>query len=152
MVSCHKIDEFSDDNTVTGGDKPIIMTTLCINEVAASDDFVELYNPTDNAIEIGGYQVNDDDFNSGDYYNIPAGTIIASKGFYYFSKDDLEAAGVTVFGIGSKGDDIMLYSPSGDIVDKVEMPAEDGASYGRTIDGGSLFKWFTTATAGASNV
>ncbi len=151
VISCEKIDEFDDQDDNKNDDNVQTSTVLFINELAGSDDFVEIYNASDEPIDLGGYQVNDDDFNADEYYNIPAGTIIPAKGFYFFSKEDLEEKGLAVFGISGDGDEVTLYDKAGNIISKVEIPEENGASYGRTEDGGNNFQWFTVASPGKSN-
>ncbi len=151
LVSCDNEDIFEGGDNSNTGNNVQNSTALYINELAASDDFVEIYNASDEAINIGGYQVNDDAYNYDEYYNFPAGTIIAAKGFYHFEKEKLEEQGLSVFGISGDGDAVTLFDTEGKVVSHVEIPEEEGASYGRITDGGNEFKWFATATAGSSN-
>ena len=63
-------------------DKDPVVTAaegLFINEIyAAGDDWVELYNSTDNTKDISGYIIHDD----GDVtYQLPEGTTVAANGY-----------------------------------------------------------------------
>ena len=95
------------------------LNQLVINEIQASGapwDFVELYNGTSAAINIGGFKL----YDSGGLpvaYIIPAGTSIASKGFYVIETGSGSPQGQ--FGISSSGEDITLVNTTDVIVDRL---------------------------------
>ncbi len=92
---------------------------LVINEIQASGlpwDFIELYNPTSAAINIGGYKIYDSG-GLGVAYIVPAGTSIASKGFYVVETGTGSPQGQ--FGISSSGEDITLANGSDVVVDQL---------------------------------
>ena len=143
-------------------------TPLCVNEFLASnhtypdefgenDDFIEVYNRTDHAIDLAGYGVTDD-LTQHTKYVIPSGspavTTIPPKGFLLIWCDGQPEQGPlhTGFKLSASGEQIGLYEPSGDALDELTFGAQtDDVSYGRVPDGGSTWQYFTTATPGASN-
>ncbi len=128
------------------------LNQLVINEINASGvplDFVELYNSTNAAIDISGYKI----YDSGGLpvaYVIPAGTSIASHGFWVMETGSGSPQGQ--FGISSSGEDITLVNTSDVIVDqllKVDWPGVPLVA--RKIDG--VAKWIvpTAETKGTAN-
>ena len=92
-----------------------------MNEVLAHTDLpqtdvIELYNPTDGDVDIGGWFLTDDK-NDPTKFTIPAGTIIPAQGFWAVNEDNDANPGVApanyfgnAFQISSRGDDTFLYS------------------------------------------
>ncbi|HIW98027.1 MAG TPA: lamin tail domain-containing protein [Candidatus Tidjanibacter gallistercoris] len=138
-VSC-KNDRESD---VTPGDSAV--EGLYINEVySCNPDWVELYNAGSEELHIGGFILQDDK-GAEEEYVLPEGTTIGAGAFLVIEEFS--------FGISSsKGDRVTLLDASRSVVDDVLLPVmEDGASYGRSTDGGAKFTTFDTPTKGASN-
>ena len=141
---------------------------LCVNEFLASnhtypdefsenDDFIEIYNRTDHAIDLAGYGVTDD-LTQHTKYVIPSGsaavTTIQPKGFLLIWCDGQPEQGPlhTGFKLSASGEQIGFYEPAGDALDELDFgPQTDDVSYGRVPDGGSTWQYFTVATPGASN-
>lgn len=130
---------------------------LLINEVVSSPaeggfDAIEIYNPGDAEVDMGGFALQDDK-GKEEQYVIPAGTKIAPKAvvvFYQADKDN--AGGSFTFGISSKGDKITIVDGDAKVIDTVEVPAmEKGTSYARIPDGAATLSVSTTPTPGASN-
>lgn len=95
------------------------LNQLVINEINASGvpwDFVELYNSTDATIDISGFKIYDSG-GLGVAYIIPAGTSIASHGFWVMETGSGSPQGQ--FGISSSGEDITLVNTSDVIVDQL---------------------------------
>jgi hypothetical protein len=127
----------------------VILNQLVINEIygAGTPDFIELYNGTGASIDLGGYKLQDS--NPADAYTIPAGTIIASGGFYVLQCD---GAATTIFKISSTGEDITLLNPSGDVVDQLLLANWPGSPLVmRKKDGAELWVVGVTPTPGATN-
>jgi len=129
-----------------------ILNQLVLNEINASGapwDFIELHNPTNAAIDISGYKV----YDSGGIavaYSIPAGTSIASKGFYVIETGTGSPQGQ--FGISSSGEDITLVNTTNVVVDQLLKANWPGAPLvARKLDGGA--KWVVPAkeTKGTTN-
>ncbi len=121
--------------------------TVRVNEVSsAGDDPIELYNPGDEPVELGGWHLTDargDD--SQERYTFPVGTTLAPGAFLVLRKDQDHA-----FGLGAD-DAVVLYDDAG-IVDLVDWAAGDaGVSFCRVPDGEGAPKPCAAATLGAAN-
>ncbi|MDO9593382.1 MAG: lamin tail domain-containing protein [Lutibacter sp.] len=129
-----------------------ILNQLVINEINASGvpyDFIELYNATNAAIDISGYKVYDTG-GIGVAYVIPAGTNIASKGFYLIETGSGSPQGQ--FGISGTGEDITLVNTTGQMVDqllKVDWPGSPLVA--RKLDGAAKWVVPTKETKGTTN-
>lgn len=117
--------------------------SIVINEFYAysSNDWVELYNPNAETLDISGW-ILDDANTSSDMHEFPTGTTISGNGFV-----------VTDVGnrLNNGGDTITLYDNSKQIIDEITYNSSaDGVTEGRVPDGGA---WFTcqTASKNASN-
>ncbi len=130
------------------------MTTdlgLYINEVASqpNPDRIELYNSSDNAIDLGGFMLKDN--SEKDSYIFPAGTIVPAKGFLLLAQDDTGETSF-MFGLSSGGDEVRLFDASGNLTDRVTIPAMvDGESYARSVDGAGEWQKVNTPSLGTSN-
>ncbi|RMD82483.1 MAG: lamin tail domain-containing protein [Candidatus Dadabacteria bacterium] len=130
------------------------MTSVRINEfLAHSDpgvDWVELYNPTAQPVDIGGWFLSDR-FDDLTRFEIPAGTVIPAGGYLVFDETQIG------FGLSSPcGDEIILsagdgVSPTGPR-DYAEFgPTDSGVTIGRYPNGSGDFVRLASATPGASN-
>jgi hypothetical protein len=120
-----------------------------INEIhAAGPDWVELYNSTEEAKNIGNYAIYDDATNK---YKLPSATIPA-KGFLVIFCDDTGVGLNTNFKLASTGETVYLENSSGELIDKVTFTEiGEGQSYGRYPDGSSTLKVSGSTTQGATN-
>lgn len=141
---------------------------LYINEFKASngsgisdedgdrEDWIELYNGEDTAINLKGYFISDDEDWIG-RWEIPD-TTIAPGGFlllFASGKDRSTVGGSelhTNFRISSAGEPLILSSPQLEVIDSVpEIPLRTDISYGRQEDGGSVWVYYDLPTPGVSN-
>ncbi len=141
---------------------PATAGSVVLNEVDSGPaDWVELYNPGDEAFDLSGYELRD---NSDDHrWAFPAGSGIAARGFLVV---DADAMGVTdgeegsfgaAIGIGS-ADEIRLFDASGELIDRTGAwqghASIDGdeiaATLARCPDGTGGFV-LAFATPGAAN-
>lgn len=123
---------------------------LYINELLPApqskytSEWIEIYNSTDNAIDLGGYQI--DDLRSGGQapYTIPAGTIIPAKGYYVWETNSY---------FNNSGDEANLIAPDGKVVDSFSYSSTKyDASWYRYPDGGVWASQMdSTPTKAASN-
>ncbi len=129
-----------------------ILNQLVINEINASGapfDFIELYNATNASIDISGFKV----YDSGGIavaYVIPAGTTIASHGFYLIETGSGSPQGQ--FGISSSGEDITLANTTDQTIDQLLKANWPGVPLvARKLDGAA--KWIVPVaeTKGTSN-
>lgn len=97
-------------------------------EKDTSADWVELFNKTNNVVDISGWVFTDKTYKKG--WSIPAGTTIQAKGFMVLTQDLLAfrtkypsdtvlAVGDFGFGLSRKGELIKLYDQEGFLVDSI---------------------------------
>jgi hypothetical protein len=98
-------------------------------------DSIELFNPTDQEVDLGGWFLSDD-FNSPKKYRMEPGRRIGPHGYAVFSEADFNAGGAG-FALSSDGDEVWLFSgdESTNLTGYVHGfrfgAAEDGVSFGR---------------------
>jgi len=144
---------------------------LFINEFLASNDasyydsttndypdWIEIYNPGNEAINIGGYYVTDglDELTMWQIPDTkPDSTTIPAGGFLLLLADKLPDAGVLHVNLklGSGGEQIGLTAPNGtSIIDSLTyLDQTTDISEGRQPDGSDNWVNFTTPTPGTSN-
>lgn len=130
-----------------------LQRSVVINEVFTNGtqgaDFIELFNPTDSDIDIGGMWLSDkqDDLK---LYQLPASTKIPAGGFLVLEV----SVGLTGFGISSLGEEIFLTAEDGTFVAASYAfgPLDADVSVGRFPDGGDQWFYQKVSTPNASNV
>jgi hypothetical protein len=143
IVSCQPADDPKDPQVTKD-------ESIYINEISsAGEDWIELYNATDVAKDLGGYKIYDDVTKK---YTLPTGTTIQAKGFLVLICDDSGIGLNTNFKLSSSGETVFLENKTGEIIDKVTFPALDkGQSYGRYPDGSTSFKVSGNVSRGTTN-
>lgn len=146
--------EFQDFATATKGKKNKIVNPVVINEVQSNDpnggpDWVELANPTAEALDISGLVLKDN--KDKDPYTIPEGKTIPANGYLVIYQDDSGTNGFA-FGLG-KGDSVRLFE-NGEQIATTTWP--DGShttpTWGLYPDvNGSSYQNTAEATPGAAN-
>lgn len=115
---------------------------LVLNEVESSgdgSDWVELFNPTRQAIDAGGLVLADN--GTANNVTIPAGTTIAAGGYF----------AIDVTGLGS-ADSARLFAADGTtLIDSTTWSAHATQTWGRCPDGAGAFGQTATATRGSAN-
>ncbi len=125
---------------------------VVINEVLASnlagdtdfdgefDDWIELYNNTNSAIDLSTYYLTDDGTNFTQW-QFPSGTTLPASGYVtvWADKDDLQVGLHANFKLSSLGESLYLLN-NNTIVDQVTFGAQtDDISYGRYVNGTGSF-------------
>ena len=97
------------------------------NVLANAGDWVELYNATNQTIDISGYIFKDGD--DTHHFQIPANTLLASHAYYVVVADSLlfqsrfgsvtNFVGSFHFGLSSKGEALRLFDQSGKLIQSV---------------------------------
>ena len=144
---------------------------VVINEILASnvktgsdpqgeyDDWIELYNAGDRAVDVGGMYLTDD-LSMPTKWKIPTGlsplTTIPAKWFLLIWADN-EPADIGLhanFQINSDGEEIGLFDKDGNtLVDTVTLGAQDpNISYGRYPDASSDWRFFAQPSPRSPNV
>ena len=113
----------------------VINEVLSRTDLPPPSDSIELFNPTTNTVNIGGWFLTDD-FNTPKKFRIAAGTTIAAGSFRVFTEADFNPGG-SGFAFSSLGDEAWLFS--GDAQTNLTGyvhgfrfgAAENGVSFGR---------------------
>ena len=150
FTGCVKDEVYVDDSATA--ESPIVMNEVYSRGVPENPDWVEVYNTSNEAVDISGYKIYDGGGQSGakPKMEFPAGTIVPAKGFYVIVVDTEDPAG---FGLSSGGDILWLENATDEIIDNVEIPAMpiETTSYGRMPDGSDNWQILETITRGAAN-
>ncbi|MBL0938332.1 MAG: lamin tail domain-containing protein [Gemmatimonadaceae bacterium] len=117
-----------------------------VNEVESNgdtEDWVELYNTSSQAVNLSGYVFRDNDNTRG--YTIPSGTTIPANGYLVLAES---AFG---FGLGA-ADEARLFAPGGvTLVDSYSWTTHASTTYGRCPNGTGAFATTTVSTRGTAN-
>jgi hypothetical protein len=108
-----------------------INEVMATNTVTATDeedkyeDWIELYNNTNQAVDLSGYYLSDNPDNLTKY-QIPAGVSIPANGYFIFWADEDSADGANHcnFKLSAAGEILFLINPSVQIVDSVSFGAQ----------------------------
>ena len=125
----------------TNGFELPLPASVLINEIASNPvDWVELYNPGNADIDVGGWSISDNDDTHVEI--LPEGTVIPMRCYltYY----------VSLFGLGS-ADSARLRDPGSQLLDAYTWSTHPTASYSRCPNGSGPFANAATATPGAAN-
>jgi hypothetical protein len=116
------------------------------------EDWIELYNSSDQEVDIAGMGISDD--NSIKYIFPNTGLKIPAKGFLLLIASGNVSAGPRHlnFSLDDDGETIKLFSASGSVSDKFEYPAlRKNISYGRISNGARRLRYFAEPSPEASN-
>ena len=124
------------------------------DEPTETPDWFELYNSSDEAIDLSGFYLTDD-LATPRQYRIPDGIVIEPGGFLLFYADDDPEQGIfhTNFTLSNGGEVLGLYAPDGDIlVDTITFGAQSAdQSYQRSVDGAGEWQSASCISPGSSN-
>jgi hypothetical protein len=108
------------------------------------DDWIELYNPSDVKKDISGYYLTDSKKNPTKW-KFPAGTTINANGYLivWADEDSTHVSGLhTNYKLSADGENIVLLTPTQEVVNLVEYPATVlEQSYARKPNGTGDFQW-----------
>lgn len=133
-------------------------TTIADPADGKKDDWFELFNPTDAAVDLGNWLLSDNPSTPGKY-TIPSGTIIPAGGFLLVWADENPLQSVpggslhANFKLSATGESILVSAPDGTLIDSVTFgPQPDNATEGGYPDGSDEVLALTAPTPGGSNV
>lgn len=140
-----RINEFMASNKTTLADP---------DEPGAFEDWIEIYNPGDTAVDLSGMYLTDNLANPTKW-QAPQGVTIPAGGFLLLWADNDTSQGPTHtnFQLDADGEEIALFHTDGaTLIDSVTFGKQEAdAPYGRIPDGGDKWATLSRATAGASN-
>jgi len=125
----------------------------CVDESGEYDDWIELYNRSDESIDLSGYFLTDD-LSDLQKFQIADGITIEPGVFLLFWADnDTEAGDFHCnFKISGGGEELGLYTSEGIPVDTLTFDKQStDISYGRYPDGVGEWQFFESPTPGKSN-
>lgn len=143
-----------------GGDLPVVL----VNELMASnrtahsdeqgefDDWVELFNPGDDDVELGGWTLSDDPAEPGKY-TFPAGSRIEAGGYLVVWTDSDPEQGLfhTSFKLAKEGEDLVLKDGDRTVDALAFGPQCTDVSFGRSPDGSATWGFLESPSPGAAN-
>ena len=132
-----------------------VRVTEILASSSKSNDWIELYNGTSQAVDLSGWGLSD---NAGRprKWQFPSGTTIQPGAYLGVFANGLDTTAEgriqTNYCLSSDGGySIVLSRPGGEIVDRVFVPMQyEDISYGR-VEGEAGLRYFTTVTPGAAN-
>jgi hypothetical protein len=130
---------------------------LFINELVASStetsDWIELYNPTNGAIDLSGFFLSDD-LSDPLKWAFPQGSVILPEDYLVVKANNEDKNLQTSFRLG-RDEAVVLTTPGGttviDSIDFTETDVPVDRSYGRSRDGGDIWITFPLPTRGSTN-
>jgi len=144
-LSCKKTYEYSRINIVINEVMPVNSSTQADPD-GEYDDWIEIYNLTDDGIDLSGYFLSDDKKDPGKW-QFPDNTQIGPKGYLIIWADDDGAyqQGLHAnFKLSSTGESVLISDPDKLEIDKMSYPEQNlELSYARTPNGTGDFKWNT---------
>ena len=138
------IDGVSGERTITVVAPPAIRLNEIATGGSARSGWLELFNPTDGAIDLAGWSIIDETL-FGPVFTLPPSTTIPARGFLVIEET------VLPFGIDAI-DDVRLISRYGAEVDRLLWVVPVTSPNGRCPDGATLFVPLPSPTKGATNV
>ena len=144
-LSCKKTFEYSRVNIVINEVMPVNSSTQADPD-GEYDDWIEIYNLTDESIDLSGYFLSDDKKDPGKW-QFPDNTQIGPKGYLIIWADDDGAyqQGLHAnFKLSSAGESVLISDPNKLEIDKMSYPEQNlELSYARIPNGTGDFKWNT---------
>ncbi len=139
--------------------------SIIINEISAGEqtsiydedgdfsDFIELYNTSDQPVDIGGYFLSDDSEKTAKYA-LPDYTMQPGEYLIVFASGKNKSDGGyihTNFKL-SANETLSLYNSKTEMIDKLEIPTlPNNTSYGRTADHSDRWLYYSSPTPGFEN-
>nr|WP_288281314.1 CotH kinase family protein [uncultured Prevotella sp.] len=151
--------------TITVTRNPATSNSLFINEIMASnvdeyispafnfDGWIEVYNPTDRPVELGGLKISDPMNGEGPWTMPQLMGIIPANGYrlIWFDSADLRADQVP-FKLDTDGGTILITDENDNVIASQDYPAAmERISYARATDQTGAWGYTGTPTPGSSN-
>ncbi len=132
--------------------------TGIVDNVGEHEDWIEIYNPNNYPVNLGGYYLSDNPENRSKWQiptSFPDSVTVPAHGWLLFWADDDKNQGVrhARFRLSNNGEYVGLFAPDGfSVADEISWGyiAPD-ISYGRQMDGSLPWVQFVQTTPNASN-
>jgi hypothetical protein len=125
---------------------------LASSDVLFASDFIELYNPHPDPVDLGGMVLTDNPATQPRKHEIRPLSFIAGHGYGVFWADDSSEPGHVIFRLSSEGETIGLLDAQAREIDKVMYgPQTTDFSEGRVPDGAASFAILPLPTPGLAN-
>jgi hypothetical protein len=153
LASCKKPDEPAKSDIVLNELLPV-NKSIVTDQNGEYDDWIELYNLSSSVKDISGYFLSDnkDHFSKWEF---PSGTSIPGNGYLIiWADDDSTQVGLHAnFKLSSLGEEVVLSTPDGTLIDKVIYPGQTlELSFSRNPDGTGSFKWQVPTFNSSNNI
>ena len=126
---------------------------LALGDTSAWDDFVEIFNPTAEIVNMAGMFLTDIPIGNARMHTFRDATFVGPGGFVSFKADGSRKAGHVDFKLSTEPGHIALLDHWLSTVDHVTYgPQTKGVSLGYSPDGGSMLMALAMPTPGVSNV
>ena len=124
---------------------PVMINEFLAHTDLPQEDFVELYNHSNQPVDLSGAYLSDDP--KTNKFRIPNGTTIGARGFVSFNQTQLG------FALSASGERLFLVNPSQTrVIDAVDFgPQANGVASGRYPDGSPTISILSALTPGAAN-
>jgi len=125
----------------------------CTDDAGEKDDWVELYNGGDEAVDLEGFSISDDATKPTKAV-FGKGLAIPAKGYLLLWLDNTTSQGTThlSFKLKQEGEAILLYDAAQNILDQYQWTgATQNISFARLPDGSGAFAICATPTCGKAN-
>ena len=154
MQELGRMQQESDDDAGVVGDVSNV-------DIGSYGDWIELYNTSEEDVDLGGYFVSDT-LKNPFKAELPEGLVVPAEGYLLIWADGYDGEPMEHFKYhhlpfrlsNSGNDSVVLYSPRGQLVELVGYPAAvEGAegSFARYPDGTGDFEFCTAPTANGPN-
>ena len=131
---------FEDDQVV----KVEISEFIPNPEGSDTTEFVEIFNPTDEDVDLFDFKLDDEEGGSR-AYTFPENTIVPAKSYVVFGRQDTKLA------LNNTSDSVRLLYPDGTILQEVRYDdVLEGASY--VQDENEVWQWTSSVTPGEANI
>jgi hypothetical protein len=150
--ACNRDDDNNPGKTVVVNELMAVNSITAADQDGEYDDWIELYNLTENEIDLSGFYLTDSKKNLTKW-KFPEGTSITAKGYLivWADGDTMQVGLHTNYKLSSLGERVIILSPEVEVLDKVEYAAQPSElGYARVPNGTGEFVW-QTATFGYRN-
>ena len=124
-----------------------------LNDLGEISDWVELHNPGDEPLELGGYGMSDDWAYPG-WHELPESLVLPAHGYLLLWADGNAGAGGThlPFRLAAEGEGVGIWSPAGESLDWIVFePLPADMAFARIPDAGEEWVLMEHGTPGWAN-